>query len=34
VIGSFIVFIDTGHLSFSYAQYLSDVMGTALKRDL
>jgi hypothetical protein len=34
VIGNFIVVIDTGHISFSYAKYLSGVMGSALKRDL
>ncbi len=34
VIGNFIVVIDAGHISFSYAKYLSGVMGSALKRDL
>jgi hypothetical protein len=34
VIGNFIVAIDTGHISFSYAKYLSVVMGSALKGDL
>jgi hypothetical protein len=31
VIGSFIPYIDTNHVSFTYAGYLSGVMGAALK---
>jgi hypothetical protein len=34
VIGNFIPFIDTQHISFAYAQYLDGVMGNALKPDL
>ena len=34
MIGSFIVYYDTFHLTCSYAAYLSGVMQTALKRVL
>jgi hypothetical protein len=33
VIGNYIPYIDLGHVSFSYAAYLSGVMGQALKPD-